>query len=275
MSLNSIHTNRQALFALQTLNNTNADLGTVQKRVSTGFRVADARDDGGAYAVAQSVRSDIAGLTAVSEQLGGVKGLLQTTFATLSQVSDTMKQVRGTLTRLADGSISASQRTQYEAQYAELTTQITQFVSDSKYNGRTLLNTSTASGGGDIAVIRNENGSTFSIEAVDGATLQLSTTAPSGAAAAATYLTGGFETVETAVGTAANKLGAKLQYVENQIMYNTKKSDALTAGVGALVDADLAKESANLVALQGRQQLAVQSLSLANQGPSVLLSLFR
>ena len=275
MSLNSIHTNRQALFALQTLNNTNADLGIVQKRVSTGFRVADARDDGGAYAVAQSVRSDIAGLTAVSEQLGGVKGLLQTTFATLSQVSDTMKQVRGTLTRLADGSISASQRTQYEAQYAELTTQITQFVSDSKYNGRTLLNTSTASGGGDIAVIRNENGSTFSIEAVDGATLQLSTTAPSGAAAAATYLTGGFETVETAVGTAANKLGAKLQYVENQIMYNTKKSDALTAGVGALVDADLAKESANLVALQGRQQLAVQSLSLANQGPSVLLSLFR
>ena len=275
MSLNSIHTNRQALFALQTLNNTNADLGIVQKRVSTGFRVADARDDGGAYAVAQSVRSDIAGLTAVSEQLGGVKGLLQTTFATLSQVSDTMKQVRGTLTRLADGSISASQRTQYEAQYAELTTQITQFVSDSKYNGRTLLNTSTTSGGGDIAVIRNESGSTFSIEAVDGATLQLSTTAPSGAAAAATYLTGGFETVETAVGTAANKFGAKLQYVENQIMYNTKKSDALTAGVGALVDADLAKESANLVALQGRQQLAVQSLSLANQGPSVLLSLFR
>ena len=229
MSLNSIHTNRQALFALQTLNNTNADLGIVQKRVSTGFRVADARDDGGAYAVAQSVRSDIAGLTAVSEQLGGVKGLLQTTFATLSQVSDTMKQVRGTLTRLADGSISASQRTQYEAQYAELTTQITQFVSDSKYNGRTLLNTSTTSGGGDIAVIRNESGSTFSIEAVDGATLQLSTTAPSGAAAAATYLTGGFETVETAVGTAANKFGAKLQYVENQITYNTQKSDALPA----------------------------------------------
>jgi len=115
MSMNSVNTNRQAIVALQSLNQTSADLGSVQKRVSTGLRVADARDDGGAFAVASAVRSDIAGVTAVNEQLGGIKGILQTTFAALTQVTDTMRQARQVLTRLSDGAISADQRTQYNA----------------------------------------------------------------------------------------------------------------------------------------------------------------
>ena len=277
MSLNSVNTNRASVFALQSLNQTNAELAGVQKRVSTGYRVADARDDGGAFAVAQSVRSDVAGVTAVSEQLGGVKGILQTTFATLSVVSDTMRQARATLTRLADGAISTDQRQQYEEQYKQLSTQITQFISDAKYNGRTLLSTDTAAtaGGGDVIGIRNEEGGAFTVLAENGTNLQLSTTAPTNATAATTYLNGSFATAENAVATALNKFGASMQYVENQISYNSKKTDALKDGVGALVDADLAKESANLQALNTRQQLGVQSLSLANQGSQTLLSLFR
>ena len=275
MSFNSVNTNRQAVFALQSLNQTNYELGTVQKRVSTGFRVADARDDGGAYAVAQAVRSDMAGVTAVNEQLGGVKGVLQTTFASLTVVSDTMKQARATLTRLADGAIDSTQRTQYETQYGLLRTQIGQFIGDATYNGRTLLSTATASGGGDIVGIRNEAGGTFTIAAENGTNLQLGTTTPTSAADAVTYLNGGFTTVEAAISTALNKFGASMQYVENQITYNAKKNDAMNDGLGALVDADLAKESSNLQALQTRQQLGIQTLSLANQGPQVLLSLFR
>ena len=278
MTMN-INTNRQALSALQSLNQTNAELSTVQKRVSTGFRVSDARDDGGAYAVAQSVRSDIAGVSAVNEQLGGVKGVLQTTFAALTVVSDTMKQVRATLTRLADGAIDATQRKQYETQYAQLRTQISQFISDATYNGRTLLSTDTAAsvGGGNIVSIRNEAGGTFTITAENGTNLQLAaqTIAATDATSATTYLNGGFVTVEIAISTALNKFGASMQYVENQIAYNSKKGDAMTDGLGALVDADLAKESSNLQALQTRQQLGVQTLSLANQGPQILLSLFR
>ena len=114
---NSINTNSQALIALQSLNTTNSQLSATQKRVSTGYRVADARDDGGAFAVAQAVRSDVAGVIAVGEQLGGTKGILQTSFAALSVVSDTMKQIRAALTRLADGAISADQRQTYEEQY--------------------------------------------------------------------------------------------------------------------------------------------------------------
>lgn len=275
MSVNSVNTNRQAVFALQSLNQTTSDLGTVQKRVSTGFRVADARDDGGAFAVAQAVRSDIAGVTAVNEQLGGVKGVLQTTFAALSVVSDTMKQARTTLTRLADGTIDATQRSQYETQYSQLRTQISQFIDDAKYNGRTLLSTNTTSGGGNIVGIRNESGGSFTVSAEDGTNLQLGTSTPTDAAEATNYLNGGFVTVETAISTALNKFGASMAYVENQITYNSKKVDALNDGLGALVDADLAKESSNLQALQTRQQLGTQTLSLANQGPQVLLSLFR
>ena len=269
MSLNSVNTNRQAIFALQSLNQTNADLGSVQKRVSTGLRVADARDDGGAFAVASAVRSDIAGVTAVNEQLGGIKGVLQTTFAALTQVTDTMKQARQVLTRLADGAISAEQRTQYNAQYQSLATQIADFIGDANYNGTTLL------GGTDIESIRNEEGDNFTIVAETAANLQITNATYATAALANAELIGGFVTVENAVSSALNKFGTSMQYVENQITYNSKKNDALTDGLGALVDADLAKESANLQALQTRQQLGIQTLSLANQGPQVLLSLFR
>ena len=83
MNLNSVNTNIGAMTALQSLNRTNDALAAVQKRVSTGFRVADAKDDGGAFAVAQSVRGDVAGLTAANEQLGGLKGIVDVTLTSL------------------------------------------------------------------------------------------------------------------------------------------------------------------------------------------------
>jgi flagellin len=323
MSFNSVNTNRQAVFALQSLNQTNFELAGVQKRVSTGFRVSDARDDGGAFAVAQAVRSDVAGVTAVGEQLGGTRGILSTTFASLSVVSDTMKQVRAVLTRMADAGITGTSREQYEEQYSLLTNQIATFIDDAYYNGRTLLSTDAGLGGGNITSIRNESGGTFTIAAVNGAALKLDpdafvitaaelitlTTAaetaytaafPSGPlwatlspaarqpfidtqvfnekvtrATEAIQPGGTFDVVDGLISTALNQFGAQMQFVENQITYNSKKIDAMNDGLGALVDADLAKESSKLQALQTRQQLGVQTLGIANQGPQVLLSLFR
>ena len=341
MSFNSVNTNRQAVFALQSLNQTNGELGGVQKRVSTGFRVSDARDDGGAFAVAQAVRSDVAGVTAVGEQLGGTRGILSTTFASLSVVSDTMKQVRAVLTRLADAAVTGTSRAQYEEQYSLLSNQIATFIDDAFYNGRTLLTTAVGQGGGDITSIRNESGGTFTIKAVDGGAMKLApdtfvpTTAeltateapikvdlgveleaadpiawaalsaaaktaaidtaftglsaanlanrqankllPGKVIEAATMIQPGgkFDEVDGRISTALNQFGAQMQFVDNQITYNSKKIDAMNDGLGALVDADLAKESSKLQALQTRQQLGVQTLGLANQGPQVLLSLFR
>jgi flagellin len=277
MSFNSVNTNRQAVFALQSLNQTNSELGGVQKRVSTGFRVADARDDGGAFAVAQAVRSDVAGVVTVGEQLGGTRGILSTTFAALSVVSDTMKQLRATLTRLADGGIAAASREQYELQYTLLTNQVSDFIDDAYYNGRTLLSTDTGVNGGDISAIRNESGGQFTINAVDGTTLKLTNVPPATAASAGAFIIAGgaFDLIDAEVSSALNNFGAQMQYVDNQMVYNSKKIDAMEDGLGALVDADLAKESSKLQALQTRQQLGVQTLGIANQGPQVLLSLFR
>jgi flagellin len=341
MTMNSINTNSQALIALQSLNNTNAQMSVTQKRVSTGYRVADAKDDGGAFAVAQAVRSDVAGVIAVGEQLGGVKGILQTTFASLSVVSDTMKQVRAVLTRLADAAISADQRKTYEEQYRLLTTQVASFIDDAFYNGRTLLSTDAATGGGNITAIRNESGGTFTVNAVDGEGLKLDpntfvptsaeltaiedaikvdigleleaadpvgwaalTAAAKTAAINAAFAAlpaaekqvridtkvlamkvqeatsmiqsgGDFDDADRLVSTALNEFGSSMAFVDNQIKYNSQKVDAMESGLGALVDADLAKESSTLEALKVRQQLGVQTLGLANQGPQVLLGLFR
>lgn len=276
MQFNSINTNAQSVLALQSLNRTNAELAGVQKRVSTGYRVSDARDDGGAFAVAQSVRSDVAGLTAVNEQLGGAKGLLQVTFAALSQVSEAMREARAALTRLSDSALSTEQFNQYKAQYTALRSQIEGFLNDAKYNGRSLLSTTAAgpSNPDNIITIQNEDGAQLTINAIEKAKLLIDP-APANAADAVILLTTKFQPTEDAIGAALNQLGTTDQYVEKQINFNKDKMDALNAGIGSLVDADLAKENARLQALQVRQQLGVQTLGIANQGPQVLLSLFR
>jgi flagellin len=277
MSLNSVNTNIGAMVALQSLNRTNEALNTTQKRVSTGYRVSDAKDDGAAFAVAQSVRADVAGLTAANEQLGGVKGVLDTALAGLRKVSDTMIKVREVLVRLADDTLNADQRAQYVQQYNALRQQILNFIADATYNGRTLLSTVAANGGGNIVTTRNENGTTYTITAVDGAGTLVVATAPATAAAAQAALAAGgdFATVQTAINNALNRFGSDSRYVDAQIAYNREKLDALESGLGALIDADLAKESARLQALQIRQQLGTQALSIANQAPQSLLSLFR
>ncbi|WP_198371336.1 flagellin [Roseomonas rosulenta] len=275
MSLNSVNTNMGAMVALQSLNRTNEALNVTQKRISTGLRVNDAKDDGAAFAVAQAVRADVAGINAANEQLGGVKGILDTALSGLNKVSETMVKVRETLVRLADDTLNADQRAQYESQYTALQTQITNFIDDATYNGRTLL--ATASPGGDITTTRNESGTTYTITAVDGAGTLIVAAAPTDAAAAQAALADGgdFKTVQSAISNALNTFGSDSRYIDAQMSYNKDKADALEAGLGALIDADLAKESARLQSLQIRQQLGTQALSIANQAPQTLLSLFR
>lgn len=274
MNLNSVNTNVGAMTALQSLNRTNDALATVQKRVSTGFRVADAKDDGGAFAVAQSVRGDVAGLTAANEQLGGLKGVVDVTLHGLGQVSKTMVELRTVLTRLADGTINDEQRAQYSQQYGQLKTQVQRFIDDATYNGRTLLSTDPAAGGGDIITIRNELGTTLTLAAYDGATDFVVDDAPADAAAAQAAIPGNWTTINEAINDAMNRLGSDARYIDAQIGYNRDKLDAVEGGLGALIDADIAKEAARLQALQIRQQLGTQTLSITNQAPQALLSLF-
>jgi flagellin len=279
MSINSVITNIGAMTALQSLNRTNDALSQVQKRVSTGYRVADAKDDGGAFAVAQTVRSDTATLTAVNEQMGGLRGLVDVSLTALEQVSKTMIEVRTVLTRLSDGTISGEARDQYNQQYAQLRAQMTSFLEDADYFEKNLL--TGASPADDIVTMRSESSETadlYTLPALGPSTNFLVDAGPfatdADARAALDPVTGNFTVINQVINDAMNRLGSDARYIDAQINYNGNKLDAMEGGLGNLIDANLAKESARLQALQIRQQLGGQTLSIANQAPQFLLSLF-
>jgi flagellin len=286
MDLNSVNTNEAASIALSSLEKTNSQLGVVQKQISTGYRVADAVDDGAAYAIAQSVRSDVGALTSANQQLGNVQGLLSTTSSALNDISNTMASARDVLVKLADSDISTTERSQYISQYSSLVANIKTNFQDASYNGKSLIGDMSGSEGsfGNVAVIRNEVGATYGIASFSGSAFmgsiaftstQLSAATTVDTLISGTATTGAFINKQNQLGTELNTYGAATNYVTNQVNYNNDKVTALTNGIGTLVDADLAKESALLQSLQIKQQLGTQALSIANQAPQSLLSLFK
>ena len=278
MSLNSVNTNIGAQIALASLNSTNSQLAATQKAISTGFRVSDATDDGAAFAVAQRVRSDVGALTSANQQLGNVKGLLSTTVTGLTDVSNKLSDARNVLVKLADSNTQGDQRTQYIAQYQSLVANIKSYIQDAGYNGKSLIGNISGSNGtfGGVAVIRNEVGATYGIATFSGS-INFTSTQLNGASTVQALITqaGTFVAKLGTLGTQLNSYGAASNYVDNQVSYNNDKIDSLNAGLGSLIDADLAKESAKLQSLQIRQQLGTQALSIANQAPQSLLSLFK
>lgn len=286
-TLNSINTNAGSMIALDALNKTNTQLNSVQKQISTGYRVADATDDGAAYAVAQSVRSSVGALTTANQQLGSTQGLLSTTSSALNDVSNLMSSMRDVLTDLASTTTSSSERTQYTAKYTSLLANVKSDIQDAAYNGQSLIGNITGSiGGGTITsttVVRNEVGATYGIATTSGSAVYTSLGAGTGTggvlgvttAQAMLTATGMFANQTAKVNSAMNTYGAATNYISNQISYNSDKINSLNAGLGSLVDADLAQELALLQSLQIKQQLGTQSLTLADQTPQVLLSLVK
>jgi flagellin len=283
MSLNSVNTNMGAMVALQSLESTQDQLAVTQKQISTGYRVADSSDDGAAYSIAQGIRSTVGALTSANQQLGNVQGLLSTTQSGLNNVSNMMGSMRDVLLKLSDSSVQGSERTNYEQQYTSMLANVKTFVQDANYNGKTLIGDLTGSSGsfGRVAVARNENGSTYGIASFSGSamygSISFTSTQLNGASTVAALITatGTFLNQQGSIGTELNSVGSSINYVKNQTTYNNDKIDALNSGLGSLIDADLAKESAQLTALQIRQQLGTQALSMANQAPQTLLSLFK
>src|SRR3954447_4597864 len=121
---NSVNTNLAALIALRTLSSTTTDLNATEKRVSTGYVVADGFDNGAIFAIAQTVRNSISGIVAVNSELKGSQGLVSVANASLTQVSNLMTQVRDVLTRLSDQGIASDTRLQLTSQFVFLLTTI-------------------------------------------------------------------------------------------------------------------------------------------------------
>jgi flagellin len=301
MSLNSVNTNTNAYVALQALNETSTALSAAQKQISTGYRVSDAFDDGAAFAVAQKVRSDVSGLTAVNQQLGNAQGLVDVANTALTTVSNAFSSAKQLLVDIANTSTSTDQRAQYITQYQQLVSSVATAVDGSAYNGQSLLGNSEGTAGVSVSVVTNENGTESTIAAQDqstvantlasliGQTFTRTVSATTGIAsdtfggtgneetsAATSLVTGGaFDTAQAAVNTSLNNIGSANAFLNATITFNNDKIDSLNSGLGALVDADLTKESAVLQSLQVKQQLGTQALSIANQSPQTLLSLFK
>lgn len=282
MDLFSINTNSAASVALNTLSTVTSEMDQTQNEISTGDRVSGATDDGAAYAIAQNIRSDVGSLTTANQQIGNAESLVTTTITSLNDVSDTLISIRSTMTDLANGGLDSNSRSEYTAQLKDMVQQVSSYLADSQYNGKSLIGDIGGASISGVVLVRNEIGTTYGISTWSGQTNVMSCLS----AVTASSLTAGYfqtalgtngviTTVINAVGLALNNYGSVSNYLNNQVSYNSDKIDSLNSGLGTLVDANLAQEAAQLSALQIQQQLAEQSLSLANQAPSILLKLFQ
>jgi len=270
----TINTNPGALVAQAAFRSINNRLDVVSKRVNTGFRVADARDDASTFAVAQGLRGDVKGQEAVSSALTRGVGVAEVALASAESVSNLVQDVSAKIVQLSNDALSTAERAAFEADLVALTGQITNAINQASFSGKNVLVEAT-----NAVFLADTSGTTISIRGQDldtnAATLVTAVvgtiTGSTTGAAAQTALT----TFENAVNTSLGELGADSKGVSIQQELIAKRIDATEKGIGALVDADLAKESSKLQALQAQQQLAVQAISIANQAPGVLLSLFR
>lgn len=278
----SIHTNTSAMIALQNLNRTNEQLASTQSRVNTGLKVQGARDNAAVWAVAQGQRADRGSLEAVATSLNRATSIADVTLAAGQQISDLLIELKGKATAASDESATLAMRTSYNDEFQSLLKSIQSFADNAIFDGSNILDGSATAGINFLASADGAETITLNRQNLTLAGLGLAaSTTP--VAAAPDLLTkvkadDALTRINTAISTSTARLaelGAQSKQIERHTTYVGKLSDALEAGIGNLVDADLAKESARLQALQVQQQLGVQALSIANQAPQVILSLFK
>lgn len=288
----SINTNVGAYAALQTLNATNKSLETTQNRINTGLKVASTKDDSGTYAIAQSLRADLGGLNAVKSSLDRAQSTLDVAISAAESITDVLVMMKEKATAAADAGLDQDSRDALVKDFNKLADQIATYINNAEFNGTNILK-----GTDELSAIVNPNlsGTTFQTIKVEnlnlagsGAVLEnfvaldgdgnakgLDTPATWATAAEAATSVGHVDAAITALKDKLSEMGSAYRQIEAQQVFTTKLADTVEAGIGNLVDADLAKESANLQALQIKQQLGLQALSIANQAPQTILSLFR
>jgi flagellin len=273
-----VNTNVGAMIALQNLSKTNRDLETVQGRINTGLAVAGAKDNGGIYAIAQAMRGDVAAYGAVNQSLNRAKSVVDVALAAGESISDLLTQMKEKALASADTTLDTASRTALNDEFKSLRDQITKVVSNADFNGSNMIKSS----GTTVKALANSDGtSVLTVAAQDLSlggsvlTTSLGSSSSIGTQSTASAMIATLTTAIANVGAALGKLGTGSKAIGAHLTFISKLQDTLDAGVGNLVDADLAKESAKLQALQTKQQLGIQALSIANQSSATLLSLFR
>jgi flagellin len=277
----SVHTNNSAMIALQNLNKTNQSLTDVQQRINTGLKVSGAKDNSSIFAVAQGMRSDIGALGSVESSLDRAVSIGDVAIAAGESISDLLIEMREKATAAMDPSIDTFSRQAFDSDFRSLMEQVSVIIDNAEFDGANLLNGSLTNG---IAFLADADATrTVTLDAQDmslaatpatNAIFTIPSGSSLGTASLAGVVVGQIQETLDNVNQALANLGSDLKKMEAHRTFVGKLMDSLTEGVGNLVDADLAKESARLQALQVKQQLGVQALSIANSEPQIILSLF-
>ncbi|MFN4041936.1 MAG: flagellin [Brevundimonas sp.] len=235
----SINTNYGAMVAAQSLAATGRELANVQNRVTTGMKVSSAKDNGAIWAIATTQKANAKALDATINNLQRSQSINDVGLAAGESIMAALTEMKALAAAIDanSGDIGA-----YQADYNALKGEIDDIIADTEFDG---------------------------VNALTGLTVTLTEDVAAGDAVTE------IDAAITAATTFLQAQGTTSKSLERQITFNTKLQDALEAGAGNLVDADLAKESARLTALQTKQQLGVQALSIANSSSSILLGLFR
>jgi flagellin len=273
----SVKTNQPALIALQNLNKTNDALNDTQNRINTGLKISQAKDNASIYAIAQKQRASISSLSAVTDSLNRATSIADVARAAGQSISDILNTMRQKVVAAMDPSIDTVSRGLLDVDYKALLKQITQVIQNAAFDGANILNGSLAPG---IRFIADANATAFvTLSAQDmslgGAIISMPATASITSVPLATSILARLDASIIQTNSALAKIGAQSNQISSHNKFVGKLSDALSVGVGNLVDADMAAESARLQALQVQQQLGAQALSIANQAPQVILQLFK
>jgi flagellin len=272
----SVHTNKSALTALQNLNKTNNELFEVQNRVNTGLKIGDAKENAAIWAIAQGQRADIGALGAVRMSLERANSISQVSLTAGESISDLLVELKEKVVAAMDTSLDTNSRTALNSDFQAILRQITQVVQNGEFDGANLFDGL----GGNIQFLANAEATsrlTLSTRtlALGGSNITISAAATIASVTHATTVLARLEASISNVNQSLGNLGSQAKQIEAHLDFVSKLTDVLEAGVGNLVDADLAKESARLQALQVQQQLGAQALSIANAAPQIILQLVR
>lgn len=271
----SVNTNASALNALQQLVRTNAGLSETQERVNTGLEIRSAKDNAAVFAIAQNLRADFEGYNAVRQSLDRSISATDVALAASEAISDLLLQLKERAVAAADAGLGDESRAALKQDFEEIRDQISTIISNASFNGTNLVD-----GGTDEVVgittpdaigkitIGHENMSPGGAIVTFGPTSSFTT------ASDAQAMVSEIDQSIKNLSSAQTRLGSGAKALETQRTFTDVIQDTLQVGIGNLVDADLARESANLQALQVKQQLGLQALSIANSQPQSILSLF-
>ena len=265
----TINTNVVSLNAQRNLTMSQSSLATSMQRLSSGLRVNSAQDDAAGLAIADRMNAQIRGINVAIRNANDGISLAQTAEGALATVTDALQRMRELAVQSANASNSTSDRANLDAEYQQLSAEITRIADQTKFNGRAILKTGSA-GAQDFQVGANVGDTlTITTNAVATVTGDVSTVASATAAISA------IDAKLDAITTDRAKYGAAMSRFSMAIQNLQITGENQQAARGRIMDADFATETANLSRAQILQQAGSAMVAQANQLPNQVLALLR